>query len=197
MSEEGKMEIRSDNKFITFIKRFGLYILGGFVILAIIISAIVAGVMANKNNPSTEVTTEPISFSLPMNDASIIKDFSDTNLQFNETLNKYEAHLSVDLTSEDPTVMAIADGTVTDVSYKYLTGYTVTITHSDGFVSVYSSLDENVDVKEGDSVKKGTKIGSISTSAAGEASYGDHLDLTIYLNNEEVDPNNYLSLQEK
>ena len=191
------MEIRKDNKLFTFMKRFGFYILWGVIILAVIITAIVAGVLGSRGDNAVDVTTEPISFTLPMNEASLIKDYSDTDLQYNETLGKYHAHLSVDLTSEDPTVMAIADGTVTDVSYKYLTGYTVTIEHTDGFVSVYSSLDEAVDVKEGDSVKKGDKIGSISTSAAGEATYGAHLDLKLYQNNEAVDPNNYLSLQEK
>ena len=67
--EEGKMEIRRDNKFFTFFKRFGLYILGGFIIVAVIVTATVAGVLANRGGeqePVVDVTTEPISFGLPM-----------------------------------------------------------------------------------------------------------------------------------
>lgn len=198
--EEGKMEIRRDNKFFTFFKRFGLYILGGFIIVAVIVTATVAGVLANRGGeqePVVNVTTEPISFGLPMNDAVIIRDYSDELLQYNETMAKYQSHCAVDLTSEDPTVMAVADGTVVDVDYRYLYGNIVTIEHKDGFVSVYSSLDSNLEVSEGDSVVKGQKIGTISTSAANEATYGAHLELTLYQNDEKVDPNSFISLQSK
>ena len=194
------MEIRRDNKFYAFFKRFGLYILGGVILIAIIVTATVAGVLANRgdnNDPVVDVGTQPSSFGLPMNDAIIIKDYDDKLLQYNETLEKYQAHCSIDLTSEDPTVMAVADGTVTDISYHYLTGNTVTIEHKDGFISVYGSLAEELNVAVGDSVSKGDAIGMISTSAAAEATYGDHLDLTLYLDNQKVDPSSYISLQEK
>lgn len=195
------MEIRKDNKFFTFFKRFGLYILGGLIIVAVIVTATVAGTLANRGGdeqgPTVDVTTQPISFGLPMNEAVIIRDFSGELLQFNETMEKYQAHCAVDLTSEDPTVMAVADGTVIDTDYRYLQGYSVTIEHKDGFVSVYSSLDENLKVGEGDTVTKGQAIGTISTSAANEASYGAHLELTLYQNDQKVDPNSYISLQSK
>ncbi len=194
------MEIRKDNKFITFFKRFGLYILGGLIIVAVIVTATVAGTLANRGDeqgPSVNVTTQPISFGLPMNEAVIIRDYSGELLQYNETMEKYQSHCAVDLTSEDPTVMAVADGTVVDTDYRYLQGYSVTIEHKDGFVSVYSSLDENLQVAVGDTVTKGQAIGTISTSAANEASYGAHLELTLYQNDEKVDPNSYISLQSK
>ena len=190
------MEIRKQNKFHEFVKKFGIYILAGVAVVVIVVAATLAAVLTKQDAP-VEVTTQPLSFGVPVQNASVIKDFSDTKLQYNETLNKWEAHFSVDLTSEDPTVMAVLDGTVTDVSYKYLTGHTVTIEHADGFVSVYSSLDEDVPVKEGDKVTKGQKIGQMSDSAAGEATYGAHLDFTLLQDGEEIDPNDYISLQNK
>lgn len=192
------MEIKKENKFGAFFKRFGAYIIAAIVVLLIAAAATVAGVLtSNTNKGSQEVTTQPLVFGLPAANATVIKDFSDTKLQYNETLKKWEAHFSVDLASEDPTVMSVLDGTVADVFYKYMDGYTVTIQHDDGFMSVYTSLDENVDVKKGDKVTKGQKIGQMSTSAAGESTYGAHLDFSLYQNGKSVDPNNYISLQNK
>ena len=190
------MEIRKENKFHAFVKKFGLYIIAGVAVVIIAVAATLVGVLTKQDTP-VDVGTQPLSFGLPALDASVIKDYSDTSLQYNETLNKWEAHFSVDLSSEDTTVMAVLDGTVTDVSYKYMTGYTVTIEHADGFVSVYSSLAEDVAVQEGEAVTKGQKIGEMSTSAAGEATYGAHLDFTLLQNGQEVDPNDYISLQNK
>lgn len=190
------MELKAENKFISFVKRFGYYILGGIVLLALVLTATLVSVFANKG-AVVDVDTAPLVFGLPTNGATIIKDYSDTKLQFNETLNKWEAHFSVDLTGDDTSVLSVLDGTVSDVSYKYMSGYIVTIDHADGFSSVYASLDENVEVKEGDKVSKGQKIGTMSTSAVGEAGYGAHLDFTLKQNGVEVDPNNYISLQNK
>ena len=197
MGKEEKMEIRKDNKFYTFVKRFGIYILAAFIVLAVAITATVVGVVTSKKDNPVDVGNQPLSFGLPVANSTIIKDYSDTKLQFNETLDKWEAHLSVDLTSEDPAVMAVLDGTVSDVYYKYMSGYTIEIEHADGFKSIYSSLDENVEVKKGDKITKGQKIGKMSTSAAAESTYGAHLDFTLMLNGQEVDPNNYISLQNK
>lgn len=190
------MEIRKDNKFYSFVKKFGVYIIAGAVVLIVAITATLVGVLSKKDN-SLDVGTQPLEFGLPALNATVLKDYSDTSLQYNETLNKWEAHFSVDITSEDPSVLAVLDGTVSDVSYKYMTGYCVTIEHADGFVSVYSSLAEDVPVKEGDKVTKGQKIGEMSDSAAGESTYGAHLDFSLLQNGEEVDPNDYISLQNK
>lgn len=190
------MELKAENKFIAFVKRFGYYILGGIALLALILTVTLVSVFSN-NSPVVDVDTAPLVFGLPTNGAAVIKDYADNKLQFNETLNKWEVHYSVDLTGDDTTVLSVLDGTVSAVDYKYMSGYVVTIDHANGFSSVYASLGENVDVKVGDTVTKGQKIGEMSTSAVGEASYGSHLDFTLKQNGVEVDPNNYISLQNK
>lgn len=190
------MELKAENKFITFVKRFGYYILGGILLLALILTVTLVSVFSNTA-PTVDVDTAPLVFGLPTNGATVIKDYSDTKLQFNETLNKWESHFSVDLVGDDTSVLAVLDGTVSGVDYRYMAGYVITIDHADGFSSVYASLDENVNVKVGDSVVKGQKIGEMSTSAVGESTYGTHLDFTLKQNGVEVDPNNYISLQNK
>ena len=86
-------------------------------------------------------------------------------LVFKKTLNEWSVHNGVDfLAEEGAAVVAICDGTVTSVRNEYGMGNIVEITHADGLVSSYFSLGDDIEVSEGDKVKKGDKIGSVSTS---------------------------------
>ena len=152
---------------------------------------------SSQKDDQTPASTQPVSFALPMSEASVLVDFSDTKLVYNPTLDRWESHFYVDLTSNDLSVYSILDGTVASVSYDYLTGYVVKIAHDDGFVSVYASLGDDVAVKEGDKVTKGQKIGSASSLAASSSAYGNHLEFTLLQNDKKIDPNNYLDLQNK
>ena len=206
------MEINMKNKLSTFFKNYGAILVSTVLIVAIAITLLVVGLSPApadvledvvvpptiENDDKTPVVNETvIVYALPMNDAVVMKDFSNTELQFNQTLNRWEAHLSVDLMSEDKKVMAIYDGVVTSVENDFLMGNIVTISHDNGLVSVYASLDESVKVAVGDSVVKGQELGSAGNSASSESADGAHLDFSMLLNGEEVDPNDYLSLQNK
>jgi len=186
------MEITKRNKFVEFIKNYWMYVAVAVVVLVI---AITVGVLAGGQTVPT--TAPKLEFSLPMNEANIIKDYSSTELQENTSLNQWEAHLSVDFASENSDVFAVLDGTVTKVSYDVLNGHLVEITHNDGFVSQYSSLADEPLVSEGDKVSAGEKIGTAGNSSNAEIDLGNHLHFTLYLNQEVVDPNNYLDLQNK
>lgn len=187
------MEIGKEKKFVEFLKKYGIYVAVGVVVFAV---ALIFTLLATLNG-SVKTGGGNLSFILPMENASVIKDYSDTELQENETLNQWEAHMAVDLTSTNSDVFAVLDGTVASVKYDYLNGYTITINHSDGFVSIYSSLAEQVSVAAGDKVSAGQKIGSASESASGELDLGSHLHFTLLLNEDHVDPNDYLNLQAK
>ncbi len=187
------MEIGKKNAFVEFLKKYGIYCIVGLVIFAVALTFTLVATLGN----SVQTGGGPLNFRLPMDNATVIKDFSDTELQNNETLNQWEAHLSVDLTSETGDVYSVLDGTVASVDYSYSDGYTITINHSDGFTSIYSSLAEEVQVKEGDKVSAGQKIGKAAETASSELDLGTHLHFTLLLNDDHVDPNNYLDLQEK
>ena len=191
--EVKKMEINQENKLKRNLKKIGGVALVG--VCAVAVALIIAFSVANNVEP---VATTPIEFGLPMNNAEILKDYSDSRLQHVEGAKKYEIHLAVDLASEDNSVMSICDGIVTEIDSDSKQGTVVKIEHADGFVSVYGSLDQNLTVKEGDVVKKGQKIGDASKSAGYESGLKrDHLHLTLFKNGMEVDPNNYLDLQNK
>ena len=204
------MEIKTKSKITNFMKNYGTILISSFLIIAIAITLLVVGLspapaeIQDSTVPptiqeeiKTPVSTEPIVYSLPMNNASVIKDYSIKELQYNQTLNRWEAHLSVDLMSLDTEVMAICDGKVTSIENDFLMGNVITVTHEDGLVSVYASLDDNILVKVGDEVKGGQVIASAGNTASSESADGVHLDFSMLLNGEEVDPNDYLSLQNK
>ncbi len=187
------MEIEKRNRFVEFVKKYGMFVVVGIVIFAVALTFTLMATIG-KSVPASNTN---LNFRLPMNEANIIKDFSNTELQNNETLNQWEAHLYVDFASENSDVFAVLGGTVSSVENKYLDGYTITIKHSNGFESIYSSLNENMLVKEGDKVSAGQKIGTADNTAEGELKMGNHLHFAMKLNNNFVDPNNYLDLQEK
>ena len=186
------MEINKTNKFKNFFKRYGVIALAGVFVVAIALTIAFTAV-----DRGSEVTTNTLQFEEPMNNAVVLKDYSDTELQYNSVLNRWEAHLGIDFTSEDTSVLSVLEGTVTSVTNNSLEGYVVEITHGDGFVSVYSSLDANVLVAEGDAVAKGQQIGNASNTATNEFTEGNQLHFCLLKDGVEVDPNNYLDLQNK
>ena len=187
------MEIEKRNGFLEFVKKYGMFIAVGVVVFAIALTFTLVATLPR----AVQTNTSNLVFRMPMENASVIKDFSNTELQNNETLNQWEAHLSVDLASENSDVFAVLDGTVANVEYSFLDGYSVEITHANGFSSIYASLSESVLVSVGDKVTAGQKIGSAAESASGELDLGNHLHFTMKLNDQAVDPNNYLDLQQK
>ena len=187
------MDAEKRNGFIEFIKKYGMFVVVGIVIVAVALTFTLVAALG-KTVPTG---TTNLNFKLPMSEASIIKDFSDTELQNNETLNQWEAHLYVDFASENKDVFAVLGGTVEKIENDYLDGFTITIKHSDGFESIYSSLSETRAVKVGDKVESGQKIGTADETAVGEQDMGAHLHFAMKLNDKFVDPNNYLDLQQK
>lgn len=171
------------------------------VAFTIIISAILIAVNANTetkiNNAAVSVGTKPVTYTAPMENASVAKDFSNKELQYNDTLKQWEIHKALDIASDTSSnVYTIAQGTVTNVYTNYLEGGVIEITHDNGIKSVYKSL-EDISVKNGDFVKQGDLIGSVSTSMARELNTGAHLHFEMYENEISINPNNYIDFSKK
>lgn len=189
------MVIKKSNKVVEFFKRFGVYVVAGAIVLGV---GLTFGITAltRQNQEVLDVGNKTLEFTLPMNSPTIIKDFSSTALQENETLNQWEAHLALDMKSDDGQVFCILDGTVEKVYFDQLGGNTIVVKHVDGLTSVYASLGKEIAVKAGDKVTTGEKLGMVD-KAAGEDYLGEHLHFYMTLNDEKIDPNNYLDLQNK
>ena len=83
-------------------------------------------------------------------------------------------------------VVSIYDGTVTKVEDNELAGKTVEIKHDGNIISVYQSLGE-VSVKQGDTVKQGSKIGKSGNSKINK-DLGNHLHFELYVKGQVVNP---------
>ena len=200
-------------KMINIFKEYGSYILASIVLLfvlglfvfAIIFSATNTGsnnpiINDDSNHIDNEVST-PVAtvktYALPLLNATLLKGYYDKELVFNDSLRHWETHRSLDLTSDNTTVMSIADGVVKEVYSNYLEGNVIKIEHADGLMSVYASLDDNINLKVGDVVSKGQVVGVMSDSAYSEVKTGNHLHFTMLKDGEKVDPLAYLNIDYK
>ena len=71
-------------------------------------------------------------------------------------------------------------------------GTTVVISHSDGYTTLYSSLQENPPVEVGQIVRAGETIGYVGSTAAAESSMGPHLHFSVSRDGERIDPREYV-----
>lgn len=101
--------------------------------------------------------------------------------------NSYIQNSGVDYIFEDSfDVVSIYDGTVIKVEDNDIVGKTVEIKHGNNIISVYQSLSE-VNVKQGDTITLGTKIGKSGNSKINK-DLGNHLHFEIYVNGQVVNP---------
>ncbi len=185
-----------------FFSNYGYY--WGLGLSVIVLLAIIALAFTNRpkvvndTNDFIPVSSPTITFSQPISDVTLLKGYSNSALQYNSTLKLWQAHKAIDFSAEAGTdVYAVMDGRIKEVTYNYMMGNIVKLDVGGGMVVVYASLESDIPVKQGDSVKKGSVIGHVGSSAKSEASDGPHLHLEVWLDNENVDPNLYLDLAEK
>ena len=147
----------------------------------------------DTTQPDThDVTPEPtpvkkLTFIAPCN-GSVTQEYSDTMLVWSSTLKQYSTHLGMDFTSEDGNVFASADGAVKEVGNNALDGNYIVLTHGDGYVTKYMSLEELPTLTVGTQVKQGEIIGKMSTSQGTESLDGNHLHFEMYKNNQPINP---------
>ena len=99
-------------------------------------------------------------------------------------------HSGVDLgASQGTPIYAIAAGTVTTATYGDANGYYVSISHGNGYGSVYCHMT-NYTVSVGDSVSQGQVIGYVGSTGW---STGPHLHFEIHVNGSTVNPMDYIS----
>lgn len=181
------------------------YVYATIIAMLVIACAITIAVVNLKDSKKSlsvgDGETVPVSgnvYVLPMNGATVAKDYSASELQFNDTLKQWEIHKAIDfLAGEDKSVVAVSDGTVSKVFTNYLEGTVVEITHKDGIVSIYKSLAKDVNVSVGAKVKARDKIGQVDETMAQEANTGAHLHFEMQKNGKKIDPNKYLNLGNK
>ena len=145
--------------------------------------------------PSGQPSPAALVFTWPVN-GTVIADYSVEALAYSETMGDWRTHDGLDLAAVlGAKVTAAANGTVSALYQDDFMGTVVEIDHGNGLVSRYASLAEVPTVKVGDTVKTGTVIGSVGTTAAVENGRQPHLHFAMYQNGSPVDPHDYLPKQ--
>lgn len=188
-------------KMISFMKRFGYYILLAFVVIAFILTLVLVSSSSNNNTNTgniVDTNTQVVSPCMPVLNATIYKGYFGDKLTYNETLKQWETHNGIDFqVASGAPVYSILDGVVTSVYSNLLEGNVVVIEHENGLVSTYGSLDKDIVVEMGDKVKCGETIGKVATSATSEGDAGAHLHFSMTDNGKKIDPASYLEIEVK
>ena len=140
---------------------------------------------------TVEETPVELHFNVPV-EGEIFKDYADSSLVYSETLEEWTVHLGIDIKAEKGSAVAASEkGTVESIKNDPRYGTTVTITHENGFKTIYSNLLSAEFVTEGQVVEKGETIGSVGDTAAFEISDEPHLHFEMRKDGENVNPSNY------
>lgn len=127
----------------------------------------------------------------------IIKDFSDTDLMYSNTMRDWRTHAGVDIAANmDTPVTAVKDGVLKKVYEDSLFGTTVVIHHDDdGTDSIYSNLKDATTEPIGTPIQKGTVIGKIGKTAVSETDDEPHLHFEIKLDDTFLDPKQFVEFE--
>ena len=135
--------------------------------------------------PTTETPTA--AYQLPMGDY-ISKDYSGDAVVYSNTMRDWRVHTGVDFgDNRGQSVLAIADGTVTDVREDTLWGVVLTIDHGNGVTAKYCGLEKDSTPEPDTQVEKGVVIGKLGEIPV-ESKDGPHLHLEITQNGRRIDP---------
>lgn len=192
---------------VNFFKRHkvALSVIASVVIVALVITLSVVFTLPAKKPidtntppvvepPAGDVDVKP-AITMPIANASVGMDYADDRLVHWDTLELWKWHPAVDFVGSGD-VVAIMDGTVTDIEKTTLEGNVITITHDNGYVSVYKSLAGDITVNIGDTVKSGDKIGIASSSMMSELNTGAHLHFELKKDGKYVDPATVLPIDD-
>lgn len=127
--------------------------------------------------------------SMPLKDITYPQIGASKGRKMSPFLKAYVYHKGLDfIVLRGADVFAAADGVVTESGSGRSEGNFVEITHEGGYVTRYCHL-ESADVRKGQTIKRGAKIGNVGMTGN---SFAPHLHYEIYCDGSEVDPVNFL-----
>lgn len=138
------------------------------------------------------VQEKVLKFEAPVS-GEIMKDFTMDTLSYSKTLEEWTTHSGIDIRADKTTVVAAAEaGVVESIKNDPRYGLTITISHENGFKTIYSNLLTTEFVKENETVEKGQTIATVGESSSFEISDEPHLHFEMYKDGELVNPTIYL-----
>ena len=149
-----------------------------------------------EETPEPEDTKKPetkLTFVAPVV-GTVVKEHSLEVPVFSLTLGEWRVHTGIDIACDEGAgVFASEAGVVTAIYSDPMLGYTVEITHSGDLKTRYSNLSSDVgNLKVGDEVCLGDKIGVVGDSALCEIAEEPHLHFEVLLKDVKVNPRDYI-----
>lgn len=142
----------------------------------------------SKTALETMLSTD-LTLTYPLKSNNVIREYNEKSVYF-KTLNVWKPHTGVDFSGElGEDVNAMSAGAVTKVYDDKMYGKTVEVSLNDA-VCIYSGLG-SVEVKEGDSIDAGDKIGVIGTVPF-EADSENHIHVAVKISGEYADPLSFI-----
>lgn len=145
-----------------------------------------------SNNEIENVEEKNLEFCAPVS-GEILKDFARDTLIYSNTLEEWTIHNGIDIKADKMSVVAASEsGTIETIKNDPRYGLTITISHGNGFKTIYSNLLTTEFVKEGEVVEKGQTIATVGESSSFEVADEPHLHFEMYKDGELVNPTIYL-----
>ncbi len=149
----------------------------------------------NQPDKPTQVV---VSFILPVENGTVICDYTEASLVYNQTLNVYTGHCAIDFGAEAGTaVKVVYKGRIESITTSYLTGTTVTVDHGNNLKTVYNGIEVVDGITQGMTLDQGAVIGTVSDNNRQEYKDGPHLHFEVYENGEKISPYKYLTVSDK
>ena len=149
----------------------------------------------DEEGDPTETTGAPAPFTLkkPVS-GEVLAQVAVDHLAYNETTRDWRTHEGMDLAANlGEAVCAAAEGTVYTIYEDEHLGMTVVLHHQEGYSTHYSNLSQDIPVSVGDTLQPGEVLGSVGQTACTENGAEPHVHFALYLNNEPLDPRDFLS----
>ena len=151
--------------------------------------------------PEPEVNESPdkkLSFIAPTA-GTVVNEHSTEVPVFSITLGEWRVHTGIDISCEEGAgVYASEAGVVTGIYSDPMLGFTVEITHSGDLKTRYSNLSSDVgELKVGDEVCLGDRIGVVGDTSLSELAEEPHLHFEVLLKDVRVNPMDYINEESK
>lgn len=145
--------------------------------------------LADAATPSPAPTAAPQVFAPPLAEVHVVTPYDNARMQRSGVTGVWRLHDAVDLSgASGAPVLAMSDGTVTEVREDGVDGACVVIAHSPDLVAEYMGMAALCGLRAGDPVSAGQTLGFLGSGMIDETDLPPHLHLRVTRDGRSIDP---------